>query len=467
MTLVERIKSWWGGVEGSYRGPAVGFSHWGNPFLISMGDGYQQGVALDARSAQLVPIAYACVMATARAVATCPPSHKVIEPGDKVVVSRTSPASRVLRRPNAYQTWPQFIFNCVAIELFHGEAFVLIVRDDRYAVRELHLMPPGSCSPHVDQQSGAVFYAIGENPMLASGIDLMAPARDVMHLRQYTPRHPLIGESPICAAMLALGVNVALAGNQAAFFRNMNRPSGILSTDQILTRDQMQQLRVAFDEQAAGLNAGKIPVLSAGLKFSQMAISSQDAQLVDAQRMSIEDVARCYGVPLPVVGDLSKATLTNVESLINFWLATGLSSFMENLERSFDAAFGLSASEYIELDERALLRMDYKLRIEALTKAIQGGVMSPNEARIAEGLPPVEGGDTVFLQQQMVSIDLLEELHAATIKSRTAPPPAPAAPAEPADDDEVVDDEQAAALPDPEITRALVIELRDRKRRAA
>jgi HK97 family phage portal protein len=299
----------------------------------------------------------------------------------------------------------------------------------------------------------------------------MAPARDVVHLRQYTPRHPLIGESPIKAAALALGVNVALSGNQAAFYSNMNRPSGVLSTDQILTRDQMTMLREAFDAQAQGMNAGKIPVLAGGLKFSAMGMTSQDSQLVEAQRMSIEEVARCYGTPLPVVGDLSKATMSNVEAMINFWLATGLGSLLENLERSFDAGFNLPASEYIEFDERSLLRMDYQQRITAITKAIQGGVMSPNEARASEGLPPVDGGNDVFMQQQMVSIDLLGELHAADIAAKNKPPPAPAAPAEadpPAADDEPpppADDKQAEG--DGEIAKALVIQLRDRKRRAA
>jgi HK97 family phage portal protein len=462
MILVDRIKSWLFGAEGSYRGPAVGWSHRGNPFPVPFGDGYQAGLTLDARSAQCVPIAYRCVMATAKAIATCPPAHKVLGAGGRRVASTTSPASRVLRRPNSYQTWPQFILNAIATELFEGEAFILILRDDRFAVRALHLMPRGTCAPYVDTETGEVFYSIGSNPMMPAMISLLAPARDVIHLRQHTPRHPLIGESPIKAAALALGVNVALSGNQAAFYTNMNRPSGILSTKEILSRDQMRQLREAFDEQAQGMNAGKIPVLSAGLAFSPMGISSQDAQLIEAQRMSIEDVGRCFGVPPPLYGDLSKATMTNVEATINSWLAFDLGSLLENLERSFDAGFNLPADEYIEFDESALLRMDYVVRIDAITKAIQGGLIAPNEGRFGEGLPPVAGGDTVFLQQQMVSIDMLTELHAATIAAKNRPAPAPVA--APDDQDEPDEEEKVA---DPEITKALVIELRERKRKAA
>jgi Phage portal protein len=166
--------------------------------------------------------------------------------------------------------------------------------------------------------------------------------------------------------------------------------------------------------------------------------------------MSIEDVGRCFGVPPPLYGDLSKATMTNVESTINHWLATGLAALLENLERSFDAGFNLPADEYIEFDERALLRMDYQARITAITKAIQGAVMSPNEGREVEGLPPVAGGDKLFLQQQMVSIDMLAELHAAEIAAKNRPAAAAETPAPDEEDDEGAGDDEEAPEDDEE-----------------
>lgn len=472
MNLVERLKSWWGGAEGSYRGPAVGYSHWGTRFPIPFGDGFQAGLTLDHRSAQCVPTVYACVMATAKAISSCPPSHKVVGDGGRIVSSTTSPASRILRKPNDYQTWPQFILNAIATMLFDGESFILIRRDDRYAPMALHLMPRGTCAPYVDPESGEVLYSIGANPMLPAAIQFMAPARDIIHLRQHTPRHPLIGESPIKAAALALGVNVALSGNQAAFFANMNRPSGLLSVKMPdganLTKPQILELREKFNEQSRDVHAGGMPIMQ-NMSFVPMGITSQDAQLVEAQRMSQEEIARCFGVPPPMIGILDKATMNNVESTINFWLANGLSSLMENLERSFDAGFGLVATpDYIDFDERALLRMDYVKRIDGLTKAIQGGVMSPNEARVSEGLPPVDGGEGVFLQRQMCSIDLLAELNAAEIAAKNKPPaPADLPPVIPSEDeaeeDEDEEDDEDKEV-DPELTKGFsVLRLHDKR----
>lgn len=420
MNLGARIKSWFTkGAEGSYRGPATGWSYWGNPFPVPFGDGFQSGLTLSKATTKNIPTVYACVMAVSKAISLCYPQHMVPDDDEETLEkSTTSPASRVLRKPNSYQTWPQFILNVIATMLFDGESFVLIVRDERYAVKALHQMNNANCTPYVEPTTGEVFYSVGDNPMLPQMTSYMVPARDMIHFRQYCPRHPLVGESAIAAAALAAGVNVALSANQAAFYNNMSRPSGILSTDAVLTKDQLAQLRAAFDEQSKDMAAGKIPVLGGGMKFSAMGISSQDAQLVEAQRMSIEEIARVFGVPLPVIGDLSHGNLSNTEATINFWLATGLGSTIENVERSFDAAFNLPATEYIELDVTALLRMDFTARVEGYTKAIQGGLIAPNEAREKEGLPDVEGGDDVFLQQQMVSVSLLEQLHVSQMNSQ-------------------------------------------------
>ena len=54
-------------------------------------------------------------------------------------------------------------------------------------------------------------------------------------------------------------------------------------------------------------------------------------------------------------------------------------------------------------------RTDFKLRIEAYAKAVQGGIMSPNEARRRENLAPKEGGEDIYLQRQMTPLSKIEQ----------------------------------------------------------
>jgi hypothetical protein len=141
--------------------------------------------------------------------------------------------------------------------------------------------------------------------------------------------------------------------------------------------------------------------------------------------MSLEDICRVFGVPPPLVGDLSHATLNNSETLIQHFLSMSLGSYLEHIERAFDRLFGLGNSEYIELDTAALLRTDFAARVDGLTKAVQGGLMTPDEARAREGLPTKEGGDTLFLQRQNTPISLLRDLAAADLAGPAEPAPAP------------------------------------------
>jgi len=424
MKLIDRAKSFFG-FEGSARGPFSGMSEMGNFWPMGgLEDGWQRNLEVGSFGARNVPAVYACVMVIARSISQCYPTHFRTN-GDVREKVTTSAAFRVLRNPNHYQTAPDFLLNLVAQALFDGESFAVATRNDRNEINSLHLMPRGSCSPRIEPDTKEIFYSVGSSP-LGPDVDFAVPQRDVLHLRFHTPRHPLIGESPIKAAALAIGINVALSQSQAAFFAQMRRPSGVLTTDQVLTSAQMTQLRAAFDEQSRVWNKGGMPILGSGLKFQQLAIDSQDAQLIEAQRMSLEDIARVFGVPPPLIGDLSHATLNNSETLIQHFLSMSLGSYLEHIERSLDRLFGLSNSEYLELDTSALLRTDFAGRVDGLTKAVQGGLMTPSEARVREGLSPIKGGDAAYLQRQMVPIDKIGELLEAEAKAKKEPKPEPA-----------------------------------------
>lgn len=452
MGIRERFKSLFNVAEGSHRGPFMGVGELGGSYMIDpLGDGWQRNLDVSARQARHVPGVYACVMLIARSISQCYPKHVRSKGGDFNSVTNSA-AYRVLNRPNSYQATPDFLLNLVATALFEGEAFCVASRNDRNEVSNLHLLPPGACSPMVDDETKQIFYAIGSSPLNPNGTDYVAPQRDVLHLRFHTPRHPLVGETCIKAAAMAININVSLNQSQQAFFAQMSRPSGVLSTDMKLTGDQMLQLRKAFEAQSKDMNQGRIPILGSGIKWQPLSITSQDAQLVQAQQLSLEDICRVFGVPGPLVNDLAHATLSNAETLMQAFMAMSLGSYIEHIERQFDLLFGLSADEYIEFDTAALLRTDFSGRVDGLTKAVQGGLMTPTEARAREGLGPIAGGETAYLQRQMVPIDKINEL----LEQEKAPEPQPVIP------DPTADIEEGKTL-NPEYAKLLLADMMQKK----
>jgi HK97 family phage portal protein len=194
-----------------------------------------------------------------------------------------------------------------------------------------------------------------------------------------------------------------------------------------MTKEQMKALREAFEEKSKGWNSGKVPILGWGLKWQALTISSEDAQLIEAYRMSIEDIARVFRVPLPMIGDYQKATFNNVEMLISSWLATGLGFLMEHIEGAFAKFFRLPADEIADFDVSVLLRTDVVSRVDSLTKGIMGGLYSPNEARARENLPAVEFGDEPRVQAQNLPLSAVGRIP----ETPATPDTPPIAPTEP------------------------------------
>jgi HK97 family phage portal protein len=437
-----------GGGEGTWRGPFYGmteFSNWRE--LGSLEDGWQKYLTLNPDLAHRIPVVASIRHLHRSAFAQLRPSHKHADADGAVTDVTTSAAHRVLLSPNDYETWSDFAARLVDQWLYIGEAAVWAVRNGRNEVESMHILPRDAWQLAIDPETRAIFYGVSNtSQMLVLADATMAiPARDILHLRWATPRHPLMGESALAAAGVAAGIHVSLSRSQAAFFDQMRRPSGVLTTDVMLSAPQMRDLRTAFDEQSKRFEQGGIPILAGGLKWSPMSITSADAEVIATLRMENEEIARTCGVPPPLVGDLSHGSVTSTETLISAWLAISLGGLIERFERALDRLFGLNGStDWIDLDVTALLRTDLAARMEAYSKGVQGGVLTPNDARRREGLTPVDGGDQTFLQRQMVPVNMIGELAAADLKKLTAPPPP--APAQLPPPDPEMTPEEAKAL---------------------
>ena len=318
---------------------------------------------------------------------------------------KSSALTRVLFRPNKYQTRSDFMLNMTKSLYFTGNSYVVGIRNERNEISSVHLMPSAGTMPYIDPDTQMVFYSFGQNPLVGD-IEVMIPARDVMHIRLHCPRHPLVGVSPIESAALSVSSNNSISAHQANFFQNMSRPSGVLSTEQKLNPEQMRQLREAWESQAKKMESGGIPILSSGITWEPMSLSAIDAQIVEAFNMTVNDIARALRIPLPLVQLHNEgSTYNNVEQLYSQWLSGGLGFLIEHIEQNFNYFFSLPKDQGMEFDTDTLLRTDFKGRVEGYTKGIQGGLFTPDEARMKfGGLATVENGDKAYMQAQMVPL---------------------------------------------------------------
>jgi HK97 family phage portal protein len=374
----------------------------------------------------------ACVSAYAQTVAMCPGDHWRRLPNGGRERVPNSPLARMIRRPNDYQSISDFLMNATRELYQSGEFFALAIRDGRGDIIELHLMRSRSCFARV-AATGEIFYSLGGNPVVDQRfLSLVGvPARDVLHVRLHTPVTPLRGESPLLAAALDIAATDAALMQQITFLRNEAKPSIMLATDATLTREQTAELRAAWDLQTRGENAGGTPILTSGLKPVVVSGKAVDAQVAELMKMSAENIALAFRVPLQILG-IGGTPYASTELLMQSWISSGLGFALNHIEEAMGHLFGLSGypDEYVEFNTAALQRSAFKDRIEALAKSVISGMHSPDEARNEMDLPTVPGGfgKEPRVQQQVVPLSYYEKLQ------EQASQPAPALPA-PADDD--------------------------------
>lgn len=383
----------------------------------------------------------ACISAYSQTVATCPGSHwRMNAKGGRDRVSNSA-LSRILRRPNDYQSISDFMLNLVRSLYLEGNAYAVALRNDRFEIDEMHLMDPRQSRPQL-AVTGDVFYTLAGNNVLAQrlqGEALVVPQRDVLHVRLHCQERkqpfPLRGETPLLAAYADIQTSDAITQQQIQFYRNEARPSAVLATDLPLDKDLVQALTDRWDEKSKGLHQGKTPILTHGLKVQPWITPGKDAQIAEMMKLSQEHIALAFRIPLQILG-LGGTPYSSTELLMQSWIASGLGFCLNHIEESFGVTFDLwgQPDEYVEFDTAALLRSAFKDRIEGLARAVQGGIYAPNEAREIEGLDSVKFGDEPRVQQQVVPLSAAAGITVPPSPRPNAPPAPPPAPAAPQSD---------------------------------
>lgn len=438
-------------VEGEYRpGPYALTGGMLSAAAGSLWNWWQSGYSLQPYTNQSAMVE-ACVGAYSQTIAMCTGDHwRSLSTGGRERVTNSG-LSRILKHPNDYQSFSDFMMNLVRQLMTTGNAYAVAIRNNRNEISELHLMRSGT--PRI-AETGDIFYSVKGNEIIEARIDFEypVPARDILHVRLHTPRHPLKGESPILAAAIDLAARDAMIYQQINFFRNQARPSIMLRTEEKLNAAQTQELRERWDAQTRGDGAGGTPIMSWGLKAETLQPTSEDSQLAELLKMTDQNVALAFRVPLQILG-MGGTPFASTELLMQSWISSGLGFVLNHIEVAFDSLFRLTGvpDEYTEFDTEALLRSAFKERMEGLSRGVISGIYSPDEARDKVGLPRVPGGhgEEPRVQQQVVPLSYGSDMKPPTPNATPVPTPV---------DEEDEDDNQDGGESDDDTKDAAIID---------
>ncbi|EPD9056670.1 terminase large subunit domain-containing protein, partial [Escherichia coli] len=121
-------------------------------------------------------------------------------------------------------------------------------------------------------------------------------------------------------------------------------------------------------------------------------------------RVTAEIVCSVFRVPAYKIGVGQPPSSDNVEALEQQYYSQCLQTLIESIELLLDEALETGENESTEFDVTTLLRMDSERRMKTLGESVKNTLLTPNEARKRENLPPLAGGDALYLQQQNYSL---------------------------------------------------------------
>jgi HK97 family phage portal protein len=401
----------------------------------SFAGAWQRGITVPIEDAMAHPTYWACVTLIAGDIAKIRP--KLVEEidGIDVEVERASPYAAVLDRPNHYQNRIQFFTYWMLSKLMRGNTYALKARDNRGLVTSLYLLDPLRVRPLVSP-SGEVYYACQQDLLAElTEASLVIPAREIIHDIGFAPYHPLCGFSPVYAcghpAIQALTIN----RNATRLFNGGFQLGGILSAPGQISETTANRLEKYWQENYSGAdNTGKIAVVGDGMKFDKPTVmSAVDAQVIDQLKWNDEKICAVHHVPPYKVGVGPLPSYNNVEALGQQYYGDCLQYYFESIELCLTEGLEQADAGYeTEFCIEELDRMDSVQRMDVATKGVIGGVFKPDEARAKFNLPPVKGGDKVYLQRQNWPLEVLGSdvvSGAATeAKPGTLPTAIPAAP---------------------------------------
>lgn len=381
----------------------VSFSGLDDPALKEyIRNGSIGGVMLGGSRAMSNSALFRCICLISQCVGMLPLNLQHAD-DDKAIASEHPVFHLLKRKPNGFQTAYTFKTLMQGWVLQHGNAYARVVRSNG---RVVALIPVHPSMMRVEQNDD---FSLKYTYTRKDGAPLEFGSTDILHLRDFS-ENGLTGISRVELARRALGISFDAEEAAARMFSDGVMAGGALSTPNRLSNEAYERLHHSMQERHAGAeNAGKFLILEEGLKAEKWAQSASEAQHLQNRNHQIEEVARFFAVPRPLLMMDDTSWGSGIGELGIFFLKYGLLPWFTMWEQALSATL-LNDKEQdtlmFKFNAGALLRGSLKDQAEFFAKALgsggHGAWMTQNEVREVSDMPRAEDEAADSLRQALL-----------------------------------------------------------------
>jgi len=309
-------------------------------------------------------------------------------------------AKEVLLQPNAIMnrfTWTEFMNDGL-----QGWGNSVAVIDNRRSGYPESLMPVHPSSVKVKLDGGKLFYSIDDKDLGVKGTFF---SDEIIHYRLFTT-NGIWGKSPIQMAKDNIGLGLATERFGAKFFRRGGNLKAVIETAGHMGDKEFKEWKERWDKYYSGeIGDWETPVLEYGMKYNPLGIAPEDAQFLQTRQFSIQDIARWFNLPPHMLGDLSRATFSNIEHQDLQFVKYTLRPILRRQEIELEEKLLLPAEKgriRIRYNLDGLLRGDLASVTSHIKEMVLSGVLSPDEGRALLNKNPRPGGDQFYTPANII-----------------------------------------------------------------
>ncbi|MEH0431274.1 phage portal protein [Streptomyces stelliscabiei] len=262
---------------------------------------------------------------------------------------------------------------------------------------------------------------------------------EVAHIHGYSPTDLTYGESPIESLRDLILESAEATKQRAAMWKGGARMTGVLVRPadapdwNAKEKGRFREMWRSFS--SGGGAEGGTPILEDGMDYKPVGFNPEQAQYIEARKLTREEVAAAFHIPPPLVGILDHATYSNIQQqhkilyqdTLGPWLTMIQQEFLAQLMPDLEATPGEYADVYVEFNISEKLRGSFEEQAAAMSTMVGGPVMTRNEGRARINLPWVEGGDELIVPMNVTEGGLASPRDTAP-EPGDAPPKARALP---------------------------------------
>lgn len=370
-----------------------------DPALVELLGGYANsaGVPVSTTSAMRTAAVYACVRVLSETIASLPLQMFARQADGSKVRATDHPLYPVLHStPNGWQTSSEFRDVMTMNAALEGAAYARVKIDPRGRRRLIPMLPASVRASLIEERLVYEYHGNGGREILLQDEVLRIP---------YLVRAGVEPVSPIRQHAETVAQAVISKTYTNTFLANGGRPPGYIKMDTAFKDpEQRRKFKEFLQAQISGEQRGSTLLLEQG-EYHAIGVSNADAQLIELCKMSLLDICRIYRIPPHMVGDLERATWSNVEQQgIDFVVHT-IRPWLVRWEQAMARDLLTEAERekfFFEFNVDGLLRGDIKTRYGAYAQGRQWGWLSINDVRNLENLNRIEDGDDYLSPTNMI-----------------------------------------------------------------